>query len=126
VVACDIDPLSVTIACANAEANRTGVYVRVVRAAGVNAPAIRAALRYDLIIANILLPVLKSLARPVRLLSARGATVILSGLLPEQANAALTVWRAQGFVLSRRDIIEGWVTLTLARPQRSRLPRSGE
>ena len=111
------------IARANAEANRAGAYVRVVRAAGVNAPAIRGR-RYDLIFANILLPVLKNLARPVRLLSARGATVILSGLLPEQANAALAVWRAQGFVLSRRDIVEGWATLTLTRPRRVRSQRN--
>ncbi len=116
VVASDIDPLSVKIARANAAANRAGVYVRAVRAACVNVPAVRAARRYDLIFANILLPVLKDLARPVRLLSARRATVILSGLLPEQANAALAVWRAQGFVLARRDIVEGWATLTLVRP----------
>lgn len=118
VVASDIDPLSVTIAHENAEANRAGAYVRVARAAGVNAPAIRAGRRYDLIFANILLPVLKNLARSMRALSARRATVILSGLLPEQANAAFAVWRAQGFVLARRDIVEGWVTLTLARPHR--------
>jgi ribosomal protein L11 methyltransferase len=116
VVASDVDPLSVKIARANAEANRAGVYVRAVRAAGVNMPTIRAGRRYDLIFANILLPVLKDLARPVRLLSARRATIILSGLLPEQANAALAVWRAQGFVLRRRDIVEGWATLTLLRP----------
>ena len=116
VVASDIDPLSVKIARANAAANRAGAHVRAVRAAGVNAPTIRAGRRYDLIFANILLPVLKDLARAVRLLSARRATVILSGLLPEQANAALAVWRAQGFVLMRRDIVEGWATLTLVRP----------
>jgi ribosomal protein L11 methyltransferase len=116
VVACDIDPLSVTIARANAEANRAGAYIRVVQAAGVNAPAIRGR-RYDLIIANILLPVLQRLARPVRQLSARGATVILSGLLPEQANVAFAVWRAQGFTRSRRDLVDGWVTLTLRLPQ---------
>jgi ribosomal protein L11 methyltransferase len=126
VVASDIDPLSVTIARANAEANRAGAYVRVARAAGINEPAIRAGRRYDLIFANILLPVLKNLARPVRALSAGHATVILSGLLPEQANAALAVWRAQGFMLARRDIVEGWVTLTLARPHRSRLRNDGE
>jgi ribosomal protein L11 methyltransferase len=126
VMATDIDPLSVTIAHANAEANRAGAYVRVVRAAGVNAPAIRAARRYDLVFANILLPILKDIARPVRRLSAKGGSVILSGLLPEQANAALAEWRAQGFVISRRDIIEGWVTLTLIRPQRPRLRSGGE
>jgi ribosomal protein L11 methyltransferase len=115
VVASDIDPLSVTVARANAEANRAGAYVRVARAAGVNAPVIRGR-RYDLVFANILLPVLKGLARPVWRLTARRATVVLSGLLPEQANAALAIWRAQGFKLARRDVVEGWVTLTLARP----------
>lgn len=124
VVASDIDPPSVMIARANAEANRAGGYVRAVQAAGVNAPAIRTARGYDLVFANILLPVLQRLARPVRLLSARGGSVILSGLLPEQANAALTVWRAQGFMLWRRDIVEGWVTLTLTLPQRVRSQRN--
>jgi ribosomal protein L11 methyltransferase len=114
------------IARSNAEANHAGGYVRAVRAAGVNAPTIRAARGYDLVFANILLPVLKNLARPVRLLSARRGSVILSGLLPEQANAALAVWRAQGFVLSRRDIVEGWATLTLTRPQRVRSQRNVE
>jgi ribosomal protein L11 methyltransferase len=126
VVASDIDPSSVMIARSNAEANHAGGYVRAVRAAGVNAPTIRAARGYDLVFANILLPVLKNLARPVRLLSARRGSVILSGLLPEQANAALAVWRAQGFVLSRRDIVEGWATLTLTRPQRVRSQRNVE
>jgi ribosomal protein L11 methyltransferase len=115
VIACDIDPQSVTVARANTEANRAGAYVRVVQAAGINATAIRGR-RFDLVLANILLPVLKDLARPVRRFSARSATVVLSGLLPEQANAVLAVWRAQGFVLLRRDIVEDWVTLTLARP----------
>jgi ribosomal protein L11 methyltransferase len=124
VVASDVDPLSVKTARANVEANRAGAYVRAARAAGVDAPAIRGR-RYDLIFANILLPVLQRIARPVRLLSARRATVILSGLLPEQANAALAVWRAQGFVLARRDIVEGWVTLTLARPLRPSLRSDG-
>jgi ribosomal protein L11 methyltransferase len=124
VVASDIDAPSVVVARANVEANRAGGYVRVVWAAGVNAPAIRAARGYDLIFANILLPTLQCLARPVRLLSARGATVILSGLLPEQANAALAGWRAQGFLLSRRDIVEGWATLTLTRPQSVRSRRN--
>jgi ribosomal protein L11 methyltransferase len=119
VIASDIDPLAVRIACANAEANHAGPHVRVVRAAGVNAPSIRGR-RYDLVFANILLPVLQRLARPVRSLLRPGATIILSGLLPEQADAALAAWRAQGLRLHRRDMVEGWATLTLARPGRSR------
>jgi ribosomal protein L11 methyltransferase len=112
-IASEIDPASAAVARANVEANHAGAYVRVVRAAGVNAPAVRAR-RYDLVLANILLPVLQRLARPVRLLSAKSTSVILSGLLPEQTNAALAIWRAQGFRLARRDIVEGWATLTLA------------
>jgi ribosomal protein L11 methyltransferase len=115
VVATDIDPTAVAIARANAQANRAGACVRVVQAKGVNAPAIRGR-RYDLVFANILLPALQGLARPVRLLLARGGTVVLSGLLPAQANAALAVWRAQRFRCVRRDRVDGWVTLTLARP----------
>ena len=116
-VAIDIDPLSVAIARENAAANRVGAYVRVVRGAGVEAAAIRGR-RYDLVLANILLPVLQRLARPVQPLLRLGAIVILSGLLPEQANAALAVWRAQGLILLRRDMLDGWATLTLSQPNR--------
>jgi ribosomal protein L11 methyltransferase len=115
VVAGDIDPVAIEIARANAQANHAAAFVRVVQAAGANAPAIRAGAPYDLVLANILLGPLKLLARPVARLLAPRATVVLSGLLPEQANAALAAWLAQGLRLVRRDTIEGWVTLTLAR-----------
>ncbi|HLL27097.1 MAG TPA: 50S ribosomal protein L11 methyltransferase [Xanthobacteraceae bacterium] len=121
VMAGEIDPASVVVARANAEANRAGAHVRVIGANGVNAPAFRGR-RYDLVLANILLPVLQRLARPVRFSTARRGTVILSGLLPEQANAALAVWRTQGFTLLRRDIVDGWATLTLARPSKKKSP----
>jgi len=122
IVASEIDPVSVTVARANVEANRAGAYIRVLRAAGVNAPAMRGR-RYDLVVANILLPVLQRLAQPLRKRLARRATVVLSGLLPEQANAALAVWQAQGFKLERRDIVDGWATLTLAwRPRKKKSP----
>jgi ribosomal protein L11 methyltransferase len=52
----------------------------------------------------------------VHALLAPGATVVLSGLLPAQVNAALAAWRTQGLVLRRRDTFENWVTLILARP----------
>ena len=47
---------------------------------------------------------------------ARRATVVLSGLMPEQENAARAAWCAEGLVLRRRQVIDNWVTLTLARP----------
>ena len=44
-------------------------------------------------------------------------------LLPAQANAVLTIYRAQGLTLQRRIVLEGWVTLVLARPKRNRPSR---
>jgi ribosomal protein L11 methyltransferase len=116
VVAAEIDPWAVLAAKINVRANRTGATVQVVRANGTEHPAIRSSAPYDLVLANILLRPLQSLARPVRGLLAPGATVVLSGLIPSQADAALSAWRTQGLFLKRKDVIEGWVTLTLALP----------
>jgi ribosomal protein L11 methyltransferase len=115
VIASDLDPVSVTTARENARVNQAGNFIRFARAAGVNAPLLRANARYDLVLANILLPVLKQLARPVRSLLAPGATVVLSGLLASQANAAASIWRAQGLRLVSRQTLDGWTTLTLKR-----------
>jgi hypothetical protein len=46
-------------------------------------------------------------------LCARRAFVVLSGLLPAQANDVLAIARAQGLRLERRIRLEGWVTLVL-------------
>jgi ribosomal protein L11 methyltransferase len=127
VVAGEIDPWAVIAARINARANRAGGYVRVVRANGIAHPAIGAGAPYDLVLANILLKPLQGLARPVRGLLARGSTVVLSGLIPSQAEAALSAWRGQGLVLQRRDTIENWVTLTLALPAAKKTtPRRGK
>jgi ribosomal protein L11 methyltransferase len=116
VVAGDVDRWAVAAARINACVNRVTSFVRVVQADGVQHSAIRAAAPYDFVLANILLAPLQRLARPVRALLAPGATVVLSGLLPAQVNAALAAWRTQGLVLRRRDTFENWVTLILARP----------
>ena len=120
VVAGEIDPLAVAATIANARANRSGNFVHAVRADGVRHAAIRAGAPYDFVLANILLGPLRLLARPVRGLLAPGATVVLSGLMSEQANAALAAWCGQGLVLRRRQVIDNWVTLTLQRPSRPR------
>jgi ribosomal protein L11 methyltransferase len=116
VVAGEIDPWAVLAARINARANRAGGYAHVVRASGTRHPAIRAGGPYDLVLANILLKPLQVLARPLRGLLAPGAAVVLSGLIPSQANAALSAWRTQGLVLRRRGTVDNWVTLTLALP----------
>ena len=85
------------------------------RAAGTRALLIAARAPYDLIFANILLGPLQRLAVPIRRLSAPHARVVLSGLLPRDANAVLAIYRAQGLTLQRRMTRDGWVTLVLKR-----------
>lgn len=117
VVAGEIDPWAVLATKVNARSNRADAYVRAVRADGVRHPAIRAGAPYDFVVANILLSPLKRLAYPVRALLAPGATVVLSGLNPEHVQPALAAWCSQGLVLKRRQTIDNWATLTLARPR---------
>ena len=68
---------------------------------------------YDLVLANILLGPLKRIAAPMRPLLARKARVVLSGLLPQQANAAIAAYRAQGLTLMARITCENWTTLVM-------------
>ncbi|MFK8250257.1 50S ribosomal protein L11 methyltransferase [Ancylobacter terrae] len=114
VLASDIDNVAVRTAAANARANRAGTEITFLHAPGLGARDFKARGPYDLILANILLAPLKGIARPLRRLLAPGGTVVLSGLLPSHANAALAAYRAQGLHLVRRRTIEGWVTLELA------------
>ena len=53
------------------------------------------------------------LAVAVKHLTAPGGRVVLSGLLPSHANAALAAYRAQGLVLEKRIPLDGWMTLVL-------------
>lgn len=114
VVASDIDIVAVRTARANARANKAGPGVRLLHAAGTGAPGIIAGAPYDLILANILLPPLKRLARPLRGLLAPGGRIVLSGLLVAQVPAALAAYGAQGLHLVSKRQIEGWATLVLA------------
>lgn len=113
VVASDIDRVAVTTARANAVANRAAGHIHFLHAPGLGSGEFRRRGPYDLILANILLPPLKAIARPLSRLLAPGGTVVLSGLLPSHADAALAAYRAQGLRLKRRQTIEGWTTLEL-------------
>jgi ribosomal protein L11 methyltransferase len=56
------------------------------------------------------------MAAPMARLAAPGARIILSGLLPSHAHAALAAYRAQGLTLERRVPLDGWMTLVIAKP----------
>ncbi len=113
VIGTEIDRASVVVAKENVRANRASPYVGLLHTGSLRASTILQYAPYDLIFANILLPVLKQLSRPIASLAAPGATVILSGLLPHQALAALARYRTQGMRLVRSEAIENWTTLTL-------------
>jgi ribosomal protein L11 methyltransferase len=115
VLASDIDASAVAVARANARANAVGALVEVVHAAGLDAHCLRAPGRFDLVFANILLPPLRRLARPIARVLAPGGRAILSGLLAAQGPAAIAAYRMQGLELEARIPIDEWVTLVLAR-----------
>ena len=102
VIATDIDARAIEAARGNARVNRAAAQVAFARASGTTARAITSAAPYQLIFANILLGTLTRLAVPLRKLTAPGAWIVLSGLLPAHANTALAVYRAQGLALESR------------------------
>jgi ribosomal protein L11 methyltransferase len=116
VLATDRDARAVRIARANACANRAAPLIEVVRATGFNAAPLRATRQFALVLANILLAPLQRMAAPLALRVRPGGHVVLSGLLSEQANAAIAAYRAQSLILERRLALDGWATLVFRRP----------
>jgi len=113
VLASDIDPLSVLTARDNARLNATGVLVETIRASGFSAPEFARRGPFDLVLANILANPLRQMATPMARHLAPSALVILSGLLPHQAQGVIAAYRARGLVLERQIRIEGWSSLLL-------------
>ena len=114
VLASDNDPLAASIAAGNAGANCAGRFVRVFRAAGFAHPTLRRA-RPDLILANLLMRALHDLAPELARRIAPAGTVVLSGLTADQAPPIVARYRAQGFILRNRIVLEGWATLVMTR-----------
>jgi ribosomal protein L11 methyltransferase len=113
VLASDIDSSAVCVARVNAALNRAGGFVEVIRGNGVVTPRVQQRAPYDLVFANILLRPLQRLATPLTRLAAPGAYVVLSGLLPTQANAVIASYHR--LRLERRVNLDGWTTLVLRR-----------
>jgi ribosomal protein L11 methyltransferase len=118
VLATDNDAGAVRVARANARLNRVGATVEALQANGVAARQVHARAPFDMVFANILLGPLKRLAAPLTRMLARNGRVVLSGLLPSQANAALAAYR--GLAVERRIELDGWTTLVLTRRSRRR------
>ncbi len=113
VLASDIDPLSVKVAHDNARLNGSGDLVETIHATGFSAPEFAQRGPFDLVLANILANPLRQMATPMARHLAPSALVILSGLLPHQAQGVIAAYRARGLVLKRQIRIEGWSSLLL-------------
>jgi ribosomal protein L11 methyltransferase len=113
VLATDVDASAVRSARENIRRNRAGGLVTVAQANGVGVQAIRARAPFDLILANILLEPLQRIATPLKRLTARGGRVVVSGILPSQANAVIAAYRP--LALERRIDLDGWTTLVFTR-----------
>jgi ribosomal protein L11 methyltransferase len=111
VFATDIDPVAVSTAKANARHNGAGIAVRL----GDGRRGLPWRGPFDLVMANILLGPLTRMARQLAGRVAPGGCIVLSGLLPGQANAALAAYRVHGLVLERRLTLENWATLVMRR-----------
>jgi ribosomal protein L11 methyltransferase len=115
ILASDIDRRAAITARDNARLNGAGNLVQAICATGFGAREFKSRGPFDLVLANILANPLKRLATPMRAHLAASATVILSGLLPSQANGVIAAYRANGLILQERIELEGWTSLLLRR-----------
>jgi len=116
VLATDIDPVATATTIANAHDNGVGTLIHAATAIGMNHPLIRKSRPFDLIVANILAAPLAALAPAIGRHAARGATIILSGILLTQAQRVIAAYGRQGMILRRRLNRGEWATLILERP----------
>jgi ribosomal protein L11 methyltransferase len=115
-LASDIDPLAARVAADNARLNGSGDLVDSICATGFAAPQFALRGPFDLVLANILANPLRQMATPMARHLAPSALVILSGLLPPQAQGVISAYRARGLVLVRQIQVEGWSSLLLRYP----------
>jgi ribosomal protein L11 methyltransferase len=115
VLASDIDPVSVHVARENAKLNGVGNLVEAIRATGFSAQQFAARGPFDLVLANILANPLRQMATPMAAHLAPSALIILSGLLPHQAQGVIASYRARGLILRRHLKIDGWSSLLMQR-----------
>jgi len=113
-MASDNDPLAVEIARDNARKNGAASLMQLLEATGFAHDKLRSAVA-DLVLANLLKRALYELAPMLaRHIVPRGRA-ILSGLTSDQVRGTEAHYRAHGFILEKRIILDGWATLVIVR-----------
>lgn len=108
VIAVDIDPDALREAQKNAERNDVGrrVQLRLTGPEGLHGA-------FPLLLTNLLAGSHTALAPHYRRLVADGGTLILGGLLSDEAPAVVSALAARGFVPGERAELNGWLSLSL-------------
>jgi ribosomal protein L11 methyltransferase len=124
VAASDIDPVAIEVARDNARTNRVPLgrsrgQVELAVAPGLHHGRLRTRAPYDLIIANILAGPLIELAPSVAGALAPGGTLILAGLLQQQADAVAAAYRKQGLMAAKPVVLGDWPTLVMRKRRRT-------
>ncbi|QJB68602.1 50S ribosomal protein L11 methyltransferase [Parasphingorhabdus halotolerans] len=123
IIASDIDIVAVEVSKTNAVANniklghRRGA-VRLLQSNGLDSPAFKRRAPFDLIIANILVGPLVSLAPQIAAAAKPGTILILAGLLVHQKPAVVSAYAKAGFRLRGTRLESEWPCLTLVKARR--------
>ena len=115
IFASDHDAQSVAVAAHNMRTNGVDTRIAITTAHGLDHHALRHAMPFDLVVANILADPLCALACDLAKALQRGGILVLSGVLNPQAASVTAAYRAHGFALREHRRSEGWSTLTLVK-----------
>jgi ribosomal protein L11 methyltransferase len=113
IIATDLDAQSVKVAAENMRLNGVGHRIKTLCAKGLEAPELRRAPPFDLVIANILAGPLIELSGPIARALGAGGALVLSGLLTHQAPAVIAAYASKGLSLASHARINGWSTLVM-------------
>ncbi len=114
-LAIEIDHRAAAIAAINAKQNKVAPRMQVIAGDGARYIAGK---QFDLVFANILMrPLIRLAPKLVRVVEP-GGTLILSGLLRQQARLVREAYANRGLVLERQIPKEAWMTLVWRKPQR--------
>ena len=111
VLATDIDPVAIEVAEANLDANGLANRVDTAAAAGTDHPLVQDGAPWSLVFANILMGPLIALAPDIAAVTAPGGTVILSGLLQDQAFDVSAAYTGCGFDVAPPRVHGDWAVL---------------
>lgn len=114
ILASDIDPVAIEVTAENMTLNAIPrEAISLVVANGMDDPHIQRAAPFDLIVANILVGPLITLAADLTATLAQNGTIVLAGLLATQAGDVLAAYNARKLQLAARVDSGDWSILTL-------------